>query len=615
MTISSTRILRLALVLIALFADSARAQDQAVVFIHGLRATDATWADAAGRLESELAIAAYRPNPDWRSTFGDQAKAVEQSISGVPGAPIAIGHSNGGVVARDWSRVHPLRGLVTLGSPNLGAPIAYNILAWADFNFIVSDTITDLYGAFSDCALYSCGWDWVIYQDALNVYLYYLQGWLNGSLAGLATTVGVDLRAPVLAQMSPGSSYLSKLDSPDNVSREKASVQTRVGIVSEAHNFYDAGAFRAVWPEYGDTIDVIKDGTIFVLDYWAGYIYMHADLSDGAAFEIADDMSTVAGWLASLDPMWCEMVSYPGGGACTYNDTVVPEWSQVLPDAPVVLIGDGPAHVQETTSSDSYLYQVLTYYMNVPPRDAAGGNAPASGSQQMEPDSAIRECAGYVEWPAVFQPTAESCLDYCGQNGANACEWWREGSCYVEFGQGCRVYGGFAGWSAAVLGTPGASGSPPATVTMQSNSAVRGCAGYVEWSSVYHADAAGCVDYCAQNGADACEWFESGDCYVEFGSGCYVQSGFNGWSAVVFDRGGADATGTGMQSSSAVRGCQNYRESAPVQQQDAASCRSYCKENGADACEWSDDGFCYVEFGNGCYVEPGFTGWSAAVFQ
>ncbi len=615
MSTSTARILRLVVVLTALVADAAWAQDQPVVFIHGLRATDATWADAAGRLEDELAIAAYRPNPDWRSTFSDQANQVEQSVSEVAGSPIAIGHSNGGVVAREWSRRHPLRGLVTLGAPNQGAPLAYNILDWANFNFLVSDTITDLYGTFSDCAAYSCGWEWVIYQDALDVYLSYVQGWLNGSLIGLATTVGIDLQAPVMAQMSPGSSYLRGLDSSDSLSREEASVPTRVGIVSEAHNFYDAGAFRAVWPDEGDTIDVIKDSTIFILDYWAGYIYTHADLSDEAAFEIADNMSAVAGWLSALDPVWCEMVSYPGGGACTYNDTVVPEWSQILPDAPVVLIGDGPAHVQETTASDSYLYQVLTYYMNVPPRGAGGNETPADQAQHMVSDSAIRECEGYVEWPAVYQATADGCLDYCGQNGADACEWWQGGSCYAEFGRGCQVHGGFGGWSAAVLDKAGGDDPVVAAAAMQGDSAVRGCSGYVEWSPVRRSDAAACVDYCTQNGANACEWSDSGDCYVEFGSGCYVQSGFGGWSAAVFDQGDAAAANSGMQPSSAVRGCTNYRESAPVHQHDSESCRSYCEENGADACEWSDDGSCYVEFGSGCYVQSGFSGWSAAVFQ
>ena len=68
---------------------------------------------------------------------------------------------------------------------------------------------------------------------------------------------------------------------------------------------------------------------------------------------------------------------------------------------------------------------------------------------------------------------------------------------------------------------------------MQPDSAVRGCSNWSWWSPVYKPDAGSCYTYCAQNGANACEWYGNGDCYVEFGSGCYVQGGFGGWWAAV----------------------------------------------------------------------------------
>jgi hypothetical protein len=46
------------------------------------------------------------------------------------------------------------------------------------------------------------------------------------------------------------------------------------------------------------------------------------------------------------------------------------------------------------------------------------------------------------------------------------------------------------------------------------------------WNPVYQPSASSCYAYCAQNGANACEWHVSGDCYVEFSTGgCYVQPG------------------------------------------------------------------------------------------
>ena len=69
---------------------------------------------------------------------------------------------------------------------------------------------------------------------------------------------------------------------------------------------------------------------------------------------------------------------------------------------------------------------------------------------------------------------------------------------------------------------------------MQADSAVRGCSDWSWWSPVYQPDAGSCYTYCAQNGANSCEWNVNGDCYVEFASGgCYVEGGFPGWWAAV----------------------------------------------------------------------------------
>lgn len=75
---------------------------------------------------------------------------------------------------------------------------------------------------------------------------------------------------------------------------------------------------------------------------------------------------------------------------------------------------------------------------------------------------------------------------------------------------------------------------PPPPSGMQADSAVRGCSNWSWWPPVYQPDPDACYAYCAQNGANACEWYVNGDCYVEFGSGCYVEGGFGGWWAAVF---------------------------------------------------------------------------------
>jgi hypothetical protein len=66
-------------------------------------------------------------------------------------------------------------------------------------------------------------------------------------------------------------------------------------------------------------------------------------------------------------------------------------------------------------------------------------------------------------------------------------------------------------------------------------SGVRGCTNFVAWPPVFKPDHSSCLTHCTANNANACEWFQNtGDCYVEFGSDCYVDTtAFGGWWALV----------------------------------------------------------------------------------
>lgn len=106
-----------------------------------------------------------------------------------------------------------------------------------------------------------------------------------------------------------------------------------------------------------------------------------------------------------------------------------------------------------------------------------------------------------------------------------------EGECNTPCASGEPCGGA---WHNSIYAT-GSAPPPPPGGSMQPDSAVRGCSSWSWWSPVYQPDPGSCYTYCAQNGANACEWNANGDCYVEFASGgCYVQGGFPGWWAAVF---------------------------------------------------------------------------------
>ena len=64
--------------------------------------------------------------------------------------PVVVGHSNGGVVAREWSKTRPMKGLLTLSSPNQGAPIANNAIAWGMYNASIIAGLLNLQSSFSN---------------------------------------------------------------------------------------------------------------------------------------------------------------------------------------------------------------------------------------------------------------------------------------------------------------------------------------------------------------------------------------------------------------------------------------------------------------------------------
>ena len=525
------------LFLVVMAAPAALAQDRPVVFIHGLNSTGETWQSAAEALQQQLALQAYRPNPSWVGTFQDQAAQVQNEIGGLPSSTIAVGHSNGGLVSRQWSRTHYLDGLVTLGTPNSGAPLVDNIFQFTQFSFQVYDRILEIFDGFAECSGFlECAdqWWWVLQANDLDEWLAAVANFILNQPWEINNTLGLMNVFPVLPQMAAQSPFIQNLNS--TVGSEQTG--TRVGMVSIARNWNDAGWWRVIRPESADTVAYAVDFAALLLDAWSSYIYATADPGDNRALSIASRMSTASGLMIGLDSVYCRAVSSPGmGQACLANDTVVTDQSQRLPNALEVVISNGPVHIRETKESNEYLYQVLANVMSIPPRSVGGGN---SGS--MQPNSAITGCSNWYWLDPVYKSDAASCFSYCQQYGADACEWTAEqagasrpGDCYVEYGDGCTVAGGYSSWSAAVLnlGGPPAGGGSRGDGEMRSDSAVRGCIGWWWWDPVYQPTAEACAGFCEQNNADACEWYLSGDCYVEFGSSCYTEPGYSGWSAAV----------------------------------------------------------------------------------
>jgi pimeloyl-ACP methyl ester carboxylesterase len=340
-------------------ASDASGQARPSVFIHGFGAEASDWAATADRLTARVAIAPYLPNVSWRERYENQGQQVESQLSSLATDSVAVGHSNGGVVAREWARLRQLGGIVTIGTPHRGLPLLTNLPGWAAFTGSTRGLVNQAFSAFSGST------DWTSILAIVESILLVTSDYSLWSLTNLISVLGVTSVTPVMPQMTPNSAYLTELNGSSNLAREASRAPNRVGIVSVASNFYFAGPARAIAPDQADEIANVMYTISGALLFWGNYIILNAEPSDVDAMDQAMALIAVSDQILAIDPTYCRMVSRVDLSECWENDGIVPVTSQAYPGAANLRI-DGPAHRREKQDSDDAFYAALVYYMNIP---------------------------------------------------------------------------------------------------------------------------------------------------------------------------------------------------------------------------------------------------------
>lgn len=350
------------------------AQDRPVVFIHGVGSGPETWQEAAGRLQTRLQISPFRAEVSWWESLETQGSQMDARFGGLPGSTVAVGHSLGGLVARQWSRSHQLDGVITLGSPNRGAPIANHINEWAGFNYSLFSAIGNVFYWFSSLSYDQWWWVYPAVEGALNWGGYIA----NFSLYHLATELGMQYGVPFVQEVYVGSPYLDHLNGT-----AWGEAPTRIGIANTASEYWRGGPFRLKDPDYAGELSIITSTAAAALDYWGFRVYADAEADDWQAQSLAFKLWDAAFWLWNFDEFWCRATSddHPiWSGHCLPNDGFVPTWSQFLPAATANFeVYGGPVHTQETDHFDEYIYAALTNFMHVPPRGGPSDPGPGPG--------------------------------------------------------------------------------------------------------------------------------------------------------------------------------------------------------------------------------------------
>jgi pimeloyl-ACP methyl ester carboxylesterase len=451
----TTKFIVLASAVIVALPAYAGAQDVAAVFVHGLAADQRTWQATAARLQQQLAIRPYVPGLSWREVIETQASQLQNQFAGLPASTIAIGHSNGGLVAREWSRQHPLRALLTVGTPNKGAPAVDHLHDMVLFNQNLYNVIGLAGGALS---IDPSTWNFV-YLFVRGAMIF-SQQFAVDTVRG-AVGLGLQYGIPVLGQMSTGSYLIGQLNSPTNIVREQSTIAGRVGLIYVANNYWLAGPARAIDPDNADRYFVEMLAAISIMEGAAAYLAANYP-TNGTANWIANALFNAAGWVRLVDPVWCWVVT--SDSSCnTPHDGIVPTANQMLPGAANIEVR-GPAHIQEPKES-SRLHYVLTQYFGVAPR--SGGSVPsgsAGSADELGPGQTLfagqKRTSGDGRFELVFQEDGNLVLYRVADGVARwATHTYAPGGETVMQGDGNLVVydaSGVARWNSRTASYPGA---------------------------------------------------------------------------------------------------------------------------------------------------------------
>ena len=357
-----------------------------MVFVHGFRSDGTSWTTAANRLKVQLAITAMQPSLPWRRPFTEQAGELDARIRFVAGDPFAVAHSNGGPVVRHWSKMRKLSGVLTLSSPNQGAPIANNSAAFAVYNANIVTALLNINASFADP---SDPQFWI--RQVIQGAMAFAGHTVDVALAALGSA-GFDLAAPVFEHERVGSPFMNQLNSGPGLAQEAASTPNRAAIVTSVADYHLGGVFRAVDPGSTNHWRAALYAAVATFDAWAAHIASSGDPRD---IQRAHRMLTAAFFLSLHEQMWCQAISDPTplavtlGGSCYPNDSVLPSWSHRIPGALAIPIANAPEHIWQTELMTPVLYEVLTTHMGVAPRGGSPAGSLLTAGQGLAPGQTL----------------------------------------------------------------------------------------------------------------------------------------------------------------------------------------------------------------------------------
>ena len=341
---------------------------QPLVLVHGFFAGGDDWGGTKQYFEQSFYSQAFSWTLGWDQRISVQKNSLLSHMSDIflPDTTILIAHSLGALTARDASRDRPVKGILTVGSPHNGAPIAASVrngevgvggdliawragMAYADYDLPGESSTAVCFGdeEFCDPELF------LAKEAAINA----------SALGALVMAVGTSFATQSgfndggsLADIAPGDALVSSLNSESNLDRESAAMGSNRVALASRYNGWAARIWAVAKPEYAAALTVFQDYTVSELLFAAYYYQYYSELEDPYYWEKSaywQDWLFASAALGALDEAWCFWTgTVPSSGVgCDDGDGLFGLTTQHW-NGPGVVNDQivGPGHTQEKQS-------------------------------------------------------------------------------------------------------------------------------------------------------------------------------------------------------------------------------------------------------------------------
>ncbi len=327
------------MLLLMLTAGGGSAQNPNVILVHGAGSTGATWNVALPQFQLALpGVSVSAPSISQNQSLFLQGDYLATLLS--PSLSVLTGHSQGGVISRRATATVPAKGIVTVGTPHYGAPLA-NVLGdvISTLNVIAFDVADVLL-----LGTYQTGWHWPLPNYLIQATMAAAVG--GGTSAQLAYSKGLELAEdfePYFADHIPGSSFHQQLPA-GGANRFALAVQQTTTAAS-------GGPFSLYWPE--------NDASGLAGALWAmgwGLHYYAVDLTEyvdtgqwESLFVLLSIASAqhLANIMVNVPYHWCNLVN-GGFQTCLASDGFIPTGNQWYPGGSTTVLTGATHRFQPT---------------------------------------------------------------------------------------------------------------------------------------------------------------------------------------------------------------------------------------------------------------------------